>query len=135
MFNKSLFKSEKQNWKTPKAFYQALDSEFNFDFDPCPNNPSFNGLKIEWGNVNFINPPYKDIKNWIKKGFEEYLKDKTVVFLIPSRTDTLYWHNYIMKADEIRFIKGRLKFDDQKNSAPFPSCIVVFRRSDINDIK
>ena len=76
----------------------------------------------------FVNPPYgTEIGKWIKKGYEQYLKGKTVVFLIPSRTDTRWWHEYVMKAKEIRFIKGRLKFDDQENSAPFPSAIVVFK--------
>ncbi len=80
------------------------------------------------GGVNYVNPPYgKELPKWIEKGFEEWKKGKTVVFLIPSRTDTRWWHEYCMKATEIRFIKGRLKFDDQKNSAPFPSAIVVFK--------
>lgn len=121
------FSSQRLDWQTPKAVYQILDAEFNFDFDPCPINPKFDGLKIEWGRVNFVNPPYgREIPKWIKKGFEESQKGRAVVFLIPSRTDTKWWHDYIMKADEIRFIKGRLKFGNAKNSAPFPSAIVIF---------
>ncbi|MFH1318495.1 MAG: DNA N-6-adenine-methyltransferase, partial [Candidatus Omnitrophota bacterium] len=74
-----------------------------------------------------VNPPYgKNIINWIKKGYEESKKGKTIVMLIPSRTDTKWWHEYVMKAKEIRFIKGRLKFGGSINSAPFPSCIIVF---------
>ena len=123
------FSSMRLDWRTPKAFYQALDAEFNFDFDPCPKNPEFDGLNIEWGQRNFVNPPYgRELPKWIKKGYEESLKGKTVVFLIPSRTDTRWWHDYVMKAKEIRFIKGRLKFGGSKNSAPFPSAIVIFRR-------
>lgn len=125
--NRALFTSERQNWKTPKAFYQALDAEFRFDFDPCPPNPTFDGLKEPWGNVNFCNPPYNEIEKWIEKGALECCSGKTVVFLIPSRTDTRWWHNHVMNAKEIRFIKGRLKFDEHKNSAPFPSCIVIFK--------
>lgn len=126
--NRGLFTSLRSDWKTPKALYETLDAEFHFDFDPCPLKPNKNGLEIEWGNTNFVNPPYgREIDKWIYKGWEENLKGKTVVFLIPSRTDTRWWHSYIMKADEIRFIKGRLKFDDQKNSAPFPSAIAVFK--------
>lgn len=80
------------------------------------------------GGVNYVNPPYgRELGKWITKGYEEWKKGKTVVFLIPSRTDTRAWHDYCMKASEIRFIKGRLKFDDQKNPAPFPSAIVIFR--------
>ena len=125
--NRVHFTSARQNWKTPKAFYQALDAEFKFDFDPCPPKPSFNGLEIDWGGATYVNPPYKDCAAWLKKGFEEWKKGKTVVFLIPSRTDTRYWHEYVMKATEIRFIKGRLNFDGHKNSAPFPSAIVIFK--------
>ena len=130
MKNKGLFTSMRGDWKTPKAVYQTLDAEFGFDFDPCPVKPTFDGLNIEWGGVScFVNPPYgTEIGKWIKKGYEQYLKGKTVVFLIPSRTDTRWWHDYVMKAKEIRFIKGRLKFDDQKNSAPFPSAIVIYEK-------
>lgn len=126
--NKVLFSSQYMNWKTPKAVYQVLDAEFRFDFDPCPSNPTFDGLNIEWGESNFVNPPYgRELTKWIKKGFEEWKKGKTIVFLIPSRTDTKAWHEYIMKATEIRFIKGRLKFGEATNSAPFPSAIIVFK--------
>lgn len=125
--NRALFKSEFQNWKTPKAFYQELNKEFNFDFDPCPANPDFDGLSIDWGERNFVNPPYNQIKLWASKAFDQSRRlGKLVVMLIPSRTDTKWWHDYIMGADEIRFIKGRLKFNDQKNSAPFPSAIIIF---------
>jgi len=126
--NGGLFTSLRGDWKTPRTLYQALEAEFNFDFDPCPVKANFNGLETDWGSVNFVNPPYgRHITKWIQKGYEQYLKGKTVVFLIPSRTDTRWWHDYILNADEIRFIRGRLKFDDQKNPAPFPSAIVVFR--------
>lgn len=128
MLNNGLFSSLRLDWKTPKKLYEELDAEFNFDFDPCPPHHMFDGLKIAWGGVNFVNPPYgREIPKWIHKGYEEWLLGKTVVFLIPSRTDTRWWHEFIMKATEIRFIRGRLKFDDCKNSAPFPSAVVVFR--------
>lgn len=121
------FSSLRQDWRTPKAVYQILDAEFHFDFDPCPPNPTFDGLQIDWGRVNFVNPPYRQLKEWCAKAYAEHLKGKTVVLLIPSRTDTAAWHDYCMKATEIRFIRGRLKFDDQPNSAPFPSAIIIFR--------
>lgn len=121
------FSSLRLDWKTPKALYAELNKEFNFTFDPCPTDPCFDGLSIEWGQSNFVNPPYgQEIPKWIKKGYEESQKGKLVVFLIPSRTDTRWWHDYVMKG-EIRFIKGRLHFDDHKNAAPFPSAVVVFR--------
>lgn len=129
MFNtKGLMTSKRLNWKTPKALYDSLDRIFQFNFDPCPPNPDFDGLNIEWKERNFVNPPYGgEIKKWVKKSFEESSKGKLVVMLIPSRTDTRYWHDYVMKAKEIWFIKGRLKFDDHWNSAPFPSAIIIFR--------
>lgn len=122
------FKSQRLDWKTPKAVYQILDAEFNFDHDPCPVRPVADGLTSEWGGCNFVNPPYgRELPRWVAKGYAEFLKGKTVVLLVPSRTDTRWWHQYCMLATEIRFIKGRLRFDDQKNSAPFPSAIIIFR--------
>lgn len=124
------FSSQRLDWKTPKAVFQILDAEFRFTCDPCPADYTVNGLEMDWGKVNYVNPPYgRELFKWIKKGYDEHLKGRIVVFLIPSRTDTKWWHDYCMKANEIRFIKGRLKFDDQKNLAPFPSAIVIFTRS------
>ena len=124
-----MFSSARLDWRTPKAVYQVLDAEFKFDFDPCPTKKDFDGLMVEWGEINFVNPPYgRETVKWLEKGYEEVLKGKTVVFLLASRTDTGWWHKYVMKADNIRFIKGRLKFDDHINSAPFPSAIVIFDR-------
>lgn len=122
------FSSQRLDWQTPKAVYQILDAEFNFDHDPVPSKYTVDGLSSDWGGSNYVNPPYgRELPKFIKKGYEEWQKGKTVVFLIPSRTDTRWWHDYVMKADEIRFIKGRLKFDEYKNSAPFPSALVIFR--------
>lgn len=126
MANNVHFMSQKMDWQTPDAVYDQLDNEFHFDFDPCPPDPSFDGLSVSWGKRNFCNPPYgREIGKWIRKGYDESIKGKIVVFLIPSRTCSRWWHDYVMKAKEIRFIKGRLKFKGATNSAPFPSCIVV----------
>ena len=118
--------SLRQDWRTPRALYQGLDAEFRFDFDPCPPNPQFDGLTVEWGQRTYVNPPFKGIAKWIEKGWREWKAGKTVVFLIPARTDTRYWHSYCMEASEIRFIKGRIHYDDAPTPAPFPSCIVIF---------
>jgi len=122
------FSSQTDNWSTPTHVFDGLNKEFNFNFDPCPLNPipNFDGLETEWGTSTFCNPPYSELSKWLKKGFEESAKGKTVVMLVPSRTDTKAWHDYAMKAKEIRFIRGRLKFGNAKNSAPFPSAILVF---------
>lgn len=126
MITKGLFTSASQHWSTPKDLYEVLNTEFHFNDDPCPLNGS-GGLDREWGSRTFCNPPYgKTITKWLSKAYVESLKGKLVVCLIPSRTDTRWWHEYVMKASEIRFLKGRLKFGDSKNSAPFPSAIIVF---------
>lgn len=116
------------NWKTPNMVFQSLNAEFNFNFDPCPLNSDFNGLGVEWKERNFVNPPYgREIVRWVDKAIEEYKKGKVVVLLVASRTDTRWWHKLMLHATEIRFIKGRLKFGDSKNSAPFPSAVVVLK--------
>ena len=123
-----LFSSLSDKWNTPQSLYKQLEKEFLFGFDPCPTNPDFDGLFIEWGKRNFVNPPFSNWQKWIKKGYEEYLKDKTVVFLIAARTDTRAFHDYILPyAKEIRFIRGRLKFSGNKKDAPFPSMVVIFK--------
>ena len=128
MINKKLFfSSHNQNGRTPKDLYDNLDKEFNFDFDPCPKDPDFDGLNISWSKSNFINPPFKQQRLWIKKAYEESLKGKVCVMLLPARTDTRIFHEIILPfSKEIRFIKGRLKFEQYNNSAPFPSMIVIF---------
>ena len=135
-----MFSSKTDLWETPQSFYDEHDKEFQFTLDPCatPENAKcemfftkeMNGLTQNWGgNRVFCNPPYgKEIGKWVKKAYEESKKnDTTVVMLIPARTDTAYFHDYIYhKAKEIRFVKGRLKFGQSKNAAPFPSMVVVF---------
>lgn len=139
MINKGLFTSNTDMWATPIEFFENLDKEFNFTLDPCASEENAkcrkfftvkeDGLKQDWGNeIVFMNPPYgKEIKYWIEKAYKESLKGTIVVCLIPARTDTAYWHEYCTKAKEIRFIKGRLKFGGSKNSAPFPSAVVIFK--------
>ena len=88
-----------------------------------------NGLEMDWGTSTFVNPPYgREIGKWTNKAVEEADKGKTIVLLIPSRTDTRWWQEDIMKAQEIRFIKGRLKFGSATNSAPFPSALAIFKK-------
>ena len=130
--NSNTYKTFNINEKTPRGFYKQLDDEFHFDFDPCPLNPTpeTDGLSIDWGKRCYINPPYgKAVRGWLEKALYEIKKGNTdiAVFLLPSYTDVKWFHEVVLpEATEIRFIKGRLKFDDQKNSAPFPSAIVIF---------
>lgn len=141
--NQALLSSVKMNWRTPQPFFEVLNKEFEFNLDPCADDLNAkclnyyteedNGLEKDWtGHTVFVNPPYgREIGKWVKKCYEESLKPNTkVVMLIPSRTDTTYFHDYILGKAEIRFLKGRIKFWDDDNNpqdpAPFPSMIVVF---------
>ena len=128
MVSRAVFSSENVNWKTPKYVYDYLDEEFRFVLDPCPPKPKFDGLEIEWSDMNFVNPPYSrsTIGKWIKKGIEEQKKKHYSVFLIPSRTDVKWFYKMFEYATEIRFVVGRIKFVGAKSSAPFPSMIVFF---------
>lgn len=144
-FRDQLFFSSKSNeWETPEGFYNKLDCKYHFTLDPastienakCDKFFTFqdNALEKDWSNnIVFCNPPYgRGIKYWIKKCYEEGLKENTIVVaLIPSRSDTKYFHEFCMKAKDIYFVKGRLKFknvfeDIDGSPAPFPSMVVVF---------
>lgn len=135
-----MFSSKDDKWSTPQDFFDELNAEFGFTLDPCADefNHKCNkyyteeddGLLQDWqGEIVFCNPPYgKAIKDWVRKAYIEGCKpNTTVVMLIPARTDTIYFHKYIYHKAEIRFLKGRLKFGKSKNSAPFPSMVVVYR--------
>lgn len=122
-------KAQRTDWATPKWLYEKLDAEFHFTLDPCHlKSDTMDGLIIPWApEVAFANPPYgRPLKRWVAKAYNESQRGATVVMLLPSRTDTAWFHDYCLKA-EVRFIRGRLKFGDGKNSAPFPSMVVVFR--------
>lgn len=133
----ALFTSGSNEWATPNDFYALLDAEFHFTLDPCATADNAkcliyytaedNGLVQDWQGTVYVNPPYGDIVVWVGKSYAAAMMGATVVMLIPSRTDTRYWHTFVMKAAEVRFVRGRLKFGGAKNSAPFPSAVVVFR--------
>jgi len=138
---KVMSSSMKLDWNTPDHVYEQLDKEFHFSLDPCATpgsakcknyfTPEQDGLKQRWFGRVFMNPPYgREIGKWLRKAYYEckvWGNCELVVCLIPSRTDTKWWHNYVMKADEIRFVIGRIKFDG-KNPAPFPSAVAIFKR-------
>lgn len=145
MVNKALFSRDRDDWETPPEFFQLLDAEFHFTLDPCADaqnakcdkffTKEMDGLVQPWaGHVVYVNPPYSQIKTWVGQCWTQMMVSQcTIVLLIPSRTDTRYWHRYITNgsqwpgAAELRFVKGRLKFVGGKHSAPFPSVVVVFR--------
>jgi site-specific DNA-methyltransferase (adenine-specific) len=141
MNKKLMFSSESMEWTTPQAFFDELNREFNFTLDPassennhkCKKYYTMNddGLQQNWqGEVVFLNPPYgRTLRLWVEKAYIESRKpNTTVVMLIPARTDTSYFHDFILNKAEIRFLRGRLKFGGSKDSAPFPSMVVVYRR-------
>ena len=134
-----LFSSRTDEWATPAALFAELDAEFHFTLDPCASSTNHkcpryytreqDGLAQDWGGqIVFCNPPYgRAIADWVRKCSAEAKKPHTrVVMLIPARTDTAYFHDYIYhKASEVRFLRGRLHFNEA-GAAPFPSMVVVF---------
>lgn len=138
--NEVLFSSKKEDWETPQDLFNELDKEFHFTVDVASSDDNYkvkkhytkkeNGLLQDWDDeVVWCNPPYgREISKWVEKA---YLSKGVTVMLLPARTDTKWFHKYIYQewSVQIRFIKGRLKFGNSKNSAPFPSMIVIFERT------
>lgn len=142
--NSGLFTSNKQDWETPTELFNNLNEKYNFTYDLAARSdnakckkfisPEQNSLNVDWslleGNL-FCNPPYgRELSKWVQKAYETSLeKSEQIVFIIPARTDTSYWHDYIFNKAEVIFIRGRLKFEVDgiaKDAAPFPSAIVIF---------
>lgn len=134
-----MFSSKTDLWATPQDFFNKLNNEFWFTLDPCSTEDNHkcdkyftkeqDGLKQSRDNeIVYCNPPYgRELKKWVKKWSE--IKKGITVMLLPARTDTSRFHDYIYNKAEIRFVKGRLKFWWSKNSAPFPSMVVIFRNA------
>ena len=139
MLNSGLFSSKTDDWATPQSFFDGLDKEFHFTLDVCADTLNHkckqyftkddDGLSMDWGGeIIWCNPPYgREIGKWVQKCSEH---TNTAVMLLPARTDTRWFHDYIYHKAEIRFIKGRLKFGDGKNPAPFPSMVAIFNRKE-----
>ena len=136
MVDKALFSSASGEWETPQELFDELDAEFHFTLDVCasPHNAKCekyltDALTVPWTGICWMNPPYgRNVGKWIQKAYAAAKNGATVVCLLPSRTDTKWWHDYCMKG-EIRFIRGRLYFTDSTGKtgrAPFPSAIVIF---------
>ena len=134
----AMFSSKTDMWATPQDFFDRLNRLFNFNLDVCATAENAkcarfftvadNGLAQKWDGTCWMNPPYgREIGEWVAKAYKSSRENMcTVVCLIPARTDTSWWHEYCAKG-EIYFVRGRLKFGEAKNSAPFPSAVVVFR--------
>ena len=143
-FNRqAMFSSASGDWETPQGLFDELNKEFGFTLDACatPLNtkcPLFyseESLDRTWPGRVFVNPPYgREIGKWVSHAYTESqccIGNEVVVMLLPSRTDTAWFHEYVLRADEIRFIRGRLKFSGWHTSAPFPAMVVVFRGKSI----
>lgn len=142
-----LFSSKSDEWETPREFFTTLDEEFHFNLDACATNQNRkcsrfftsedDGLNRPWSGNVWCNPPYSNIAAWVKKAnYEANMGGcDVVVLLIPARTDTRWFHEYLYKKQnvELRFIQGRLKFGDSKNSAPFPSMLAILKGRNTND--
>ena len=135
-----MFSSASDNWETPQDFFDRIDEVYHFDLDVCATSENAkcakyytadqDGLAQRWTGRCWMNPPYgREIGKWVKKAYESVAGgDASIVCcLLPARTDTAWWHEYAMKG-KIAFVRGRLKFGNAKNSAPFPSAIVIFEK-------
>ena len=140
VIHEALYSSRSEEWSTPPDFFRLLDEEFHFTLDPCATaanakcarffTKADNGLLQDWGSdVVFCNPPYgKQIPDWARKCHDAALNGATVVLLAHSRTDTRWFHDWVyQRAAEIRFVRGRLKFGNRNQSAPFPSLVAIFK--------
>jgi site-specific DNA-methyltransferase (adenine-specific) len=136
--NPGMYSSNTGEWETPWDLFNDLNRRFHFQLDPCatPANakcPLFytkedDGLALPWGDGPvFVNPPYgRQIGLWVEKGYMEAQLGTVVVMLLPARTDTRWWHDYVMRAHEVQLIRGRIRFLPSHQPAPFPSCIVIY---------
>lgn len=137
--NKALFSHKSCEWSTPQDLFDQLDAEFHFELDVCATSENAkcsryytvadDGLSKPWdAETCWCNPPYGTLVSaWVAKAAQSANEGRTVVMLLPARTDTRWFHDYIYGHAEIRFIRGRLKFGGSKNAAPFPSMIVIFK--------
>ena len=141
-----MFSSKTDEWSTPQDLFDKLNDEFHFTLDVCANKSNHkcdlyydrkqDGLKMPWsGYVVWCNPPYgKEIGKWVKAAYLEHIAHgTTIVMLLPARTDTRWFHHYVLGQAAIRFLQGRLKFGDSKNSAPFPSMLAVYNDKSYSD--
>lgn len=141
-----MFSSKTNQWETPQDFFDELNLEFKFTLDPCADENNHkckkyftkeqDGLLQDWKDERvFCNPPYgREISSWVRKCYIHSLGNGMAVMLIPARTDTKWFHEYIYNKEgvEVRFLKGRLKFGESKNAAPFPNMVVIFSRESGN---
>ena len=134
------FSSTRNDWETPAAFFAEVSRDYGpFNLDVCATTenakcnifltPEQDGLKMLWFGVCWMNPPYgREISKWMGKAVKEAVEGNVVrvVCLVPARTDTAWWHDFVVPYGRVKFLRGRLKFEGAKNCAPFPSALVIF---------
>jgi phage N-6-adenine-methyltransferase len=134
----AVFSHGNDEWSTPQYFFDRINERYQLELDVCATrenakcelfyDPDQDGLAVHWAPYRcWMNPPYSQIRLWMAKACEEAQRGALVVCLVPSRTDTAWWHDFVIPHGEVEFVRGRLKFGGSKNSAPFPSAVVVFR--------
>lgn len=140
----ALFTKHRVDWETPQWLFDQLDAEFHFDLDVCATaenakceryfTPEDDALASAWDGTCWMNPPFgKDIGAWVRHAYLEAWRGRAhVVCLLPVRSDTGWWHEYVLKSGEIRFVRGRLQFGTSRQNAPFPCAVVVFRRNAVS---
>ena len=146
MTSKIMYSSNSDEWNTPQDLFDKLNETYHFDLDVCATEQNAkchrffdkaqDGLRQSWGRYTvWCNPPYSQIADWVRKAAHEQRNGTTTVMLIPARTDTKWFHEYVYEkcGVSIQFVKGRLKFSGAKNCAPFPSMIVVFEKMEVQD--
>lgn len=125
-----IFRGNKHQFaETPDYLYTFLDQIYHFDFDPCPKDPQFDGLQIDWGESNYVNPPFQDVTKWLEKAIHEQSKKKSSVFLIPARVMTYHWHKFVMQANEVHFIRGGVAFKGYNEALCVSLCLVIFHKT------
>jgi phage N-6-adenine-methyltransferase len=135
--HQAAFLSTREDWETPQAFFNVLNERFWFTLDACATeenakcgeyySPEDDALTKDWPGVVWCNPPYSHgIGAWVRKAYHEASHGSLVVMLIPARTDTAWWHDYVMAASEVVLIRGRMRFGGATVNAPFPSALVIF---------
>lgn len=137
------FLSNKEDWATPQWLFDELNHEFRFTIDAAASRDNAkcnryftkqtDGLSNVWSGTVWCNPPYgKGIIDWVKKAYESQKDGVTTVMLLPARTDTKWFHEYVLGKAEVRFLRGRIRFEGSSYNAPFPSILVIFRGSSNN---
>ena len=139
---KGVFSKASDEWATPVSLFKELDKEFHFTLDPCSTDENAlcekhytiedNGLSQSWfGEIVFCNPPYSKCYEWVQKAYMESITNKaTVVMLLPSRTDTKWFHQFVLPHAKVIFLRGRLRFNNSNQNAPFPSLLAIFSNLD-----